>query len=141
MKVAFPLVESKVCKNEGKGMKKWIIALVLLISCSGILPIHASNWYWIARDMNNGHWYIDASSVRKEYGNSTVWMKWEFPNGNYMVSQMEITKSRTATELQYTMYNPRGEVIYYHIFESWEKRTISIPPDSILDIAYRAIWG
>ena len=39
-------------------MKKTIVALAILLTCMGFIPIDAANWYWIGADSSGGQWYI-----------------------------------------------------------------------------------
>lgn len=121
-------------------MKKWIIALALLISCSGILPVNAANWRFIDEDVNGGRWYIDESSVVKEYGKAKAWIGWKEENGYYWVEQLEINKDRTMAMLYYIVYNPRMEVVDSYAYQSWEYKTEPIPPNTVLEGIYNIIW-
>ncbi len=121
-------------------MKKFIIALVLLISCSGFVPAYAVNWEWAATSLNGEKWYVDTSSIKKGNTRTLLWVKRIYPTGNYQLSQIGITKSREAIEFQYINYNSMGEVVSYYIYEPWECKAIAVPPDTILDVIYHLIW-
>ena len=58
-------------------MKKTIVALAILLTCMGFIPIDAANWYWIGADSSGGQWYIDNQSAYKSNGVAVVWVKIE----------------------------------------------------------------
>lgn len=40
-------------------MKKIMVALVILLTCMGFIPIDAANWYWIGADSFGGHRHLN----------------------------------------------------------------------------------
>lgn len=104
------------------------------------MPANAANWQWVDADWNGGQWYIDTASVVKEYDVASVWVRWNPPNGYCWLERWKITKDRTLTVLQLVMYNQKRELVCSHPLEPWEYKTMSIPPDTMLEEIYNAIW-
>lgn len=121
-------------------MKKWIIGLVLLMCCSCVLPTQAANWQFIDEDLQGGKWYIDNSSVVKEYGRAKAWITWIDEDGYRFVELIEVTKDRTMTMLEYTVYDSSMEVVDSYVFGAWERKTMSIVPNTAMEGIYNMIW-
>ena len=120
-------------------MKKIAIVLAVLISCGGFLTSDAINWRFVGKNSSGERWYIDDGSMLKDDSRALVWLKWEQEDG-YWILRREVTKDRTIKLLQYVIYDLNGNIVYLHKAEPGEYKTYSIPPNTILEDIYNAIW-
>lgn len=121
-------------------MKKIIVALVILLTCMGFIPIDASNWYWVDSDSSGNQWYIDNQSASKSYGVAVVWVKMVREDGTYDLDQWEITRDRKMAFLQTTTYNADNELIDSYSIDPWRKKYYAVTPDSIGEAIYNSVW-
>lgn len=121
-------------------MKKIMVALVILLTCMGFIPIDASNWYWIGADPSGGQWYIDNQSASKSYGVAVVWVKIVREDGTYSLWQWEITRDRKMAALQVAAYNADHELIGSYSVDSWQKKYNAVTPDSMGEAVYNSVW-
>ena len=121
-------------------MKKTIVALAILLTCMGFIPIDAANWYWIGADSSGNQWYIDNQSASKSYDGAVVWVKTVREDGTYNLCQWEITRDRKMAILQATVYNADHEPISSYSADSWQKKYESVIPDSMGEAIYNSVW-
>ena len=121
-------------------MKKTIVALVILLTCMGFIPIDAANWYWIGADSSGGQWYIDNQSASKSYGVAVVWVKTVREDGTYNLYQLEITRDRKMKILQIAKYNADHEPIDSYSVDTWQKKYYAVTPDSMGEVIYNLVW-
>lgn len=121
-------------------MKKIMIALVILLTCMGFIPIDAANWYWVDSDSSGDQWYIDNQSASKSYGVAVVWVKTVREDGTYNLYQLEITRDRKMKILQIAKYNADHEPIDSYTFDPWTKQYDAVTPDSMGEAIYNLIW-
>lgn len=121
-------------------MKKIMIALAILLTCMGFIPIDAANWYWGDSDSSGCQWYIDNQSASKSNGVAVVWVKIEKEDGTYILFQEEITRDRKCAFLQSVTYNADNELIDSHTFDPWMKQYHAVIPDSIGEEIYNLVW-
>ena len=121
-------------------MKKTIVALAILLTCMGFIPIDAANWYWIGADPSGGQWYIDNQSASKSYGVAVVWVKIVREDGTYRLCQWEITRDRKMAILQAAAYNADNELIDSYSADPWQKKYNAVIPDSIGEEIYNLVW-
>ena len=121
-------------------MKKTIVALAILLTCMGFIPIDAANWYWIGADSSGGQWYIDNQSAYKSNGVAVVWVKIEKEDGTYILFQEEITRDRKMAALQVAAYNADHELIGSYSVDSWQKKYNAVIPDSMGEAIYNSVW-
>ena len=121
-------------------MKKTIVALVILLTCMGFIPIEAANWYWVDSDSSGNQWYIDNQSASKSYGVAVVLVKMVREDGTYDLDQWEITRDRKMAILQATVYNADHEPISSYSADSWQKKYESVIPDSMGEAIYNSVW-
>lgn len=121
-------------------MKKIMIALAILLTCMGFIPIDAANWYWVDSDSSGNQWYIDNQSASKSYGVAVVWVKMVREDGTYDLDQWEITRDRKMAFLQTTTYNADNEPIDSYSIDPWLKKYYAVIPDSIGEEIYNLVW-
>ena len=121
-------------------MKKTIVALVILLTCMGFIPIEAASWYWVDSDSSGNQWYIDNQSASKSYGVAVVWVKMVREDGTYDLDQWEITRDRKMAFLQTTTYNADNEPIDSYSIDPWLKKYYAVIPDSIGEEIYNLVW-
>ena len=121
-------------------MKKIMIALVILLTCMGFIPIDAANWYWVDSDSSGDQWYIDNQSASKSYGVAVVWVKMVREDGTYNLDQWEITRDRKMAFLQTTTYNADNELIDSYSIDPWRKKYFAVTPDSMGEAIYNSVW-
>lgn len=121
-------------------MKKTIVALAILLTCMGFIPIDAANWYWVGADSSGDQWYIDNQSASKSYDVAVVWVKIVSEDGTYELNQTEITRDRKIAVLQVVKYNADHESIGSYSVDSWQKKYYAVPPDSIGENIYNLVW-
>lgn len=121
-------------------MKKIMVALAILLTCMGFIPIDAANWYWIGADPSGGQWYIDNQSASKSYGVAVVWVKIVREDGTYSLWQWEITRDRKMAALQVAAYNADHELIGSYSVDSWQKKYNAVTPDSMGEAVYNSVW-
>lgn len=121
-------------------MKKIMVALVILLTCMGFIPIEAANWYWVDSDSSGNQWYIDNQSASKSYGVAVVWVKMVREDGTYDLDQWEITRDRKMAFLQTTTYNADNEPIDSYSIDPWLKKYYAVIPDSIGEEIYNLVW-
>ena len=120
-------------------MRKFMIVLLLLFSCS-IIPSFAANWYYVASD-DTISFFIDNSSVIKNNREAVVWIKTVNADGSYELRQVRFTHSpRTFTFLSENHYDSTGNVIHSQIYSSYAQKTVPIPPDTFVAAIWRLIW-
>ena len=81
-------------------MKKTIVALAILLTCMGFIPIDAANWYWVGADSSGDQWYIDNQSASKSYDVAVVWVKIVREDGTHELNQMEITRVKNGPSVR-----------------------------------------
>ena len=121
-------------------MKKTIVALVILLTCMGFIPIEAANWYWVDSDSSGNQWYIDNQSASKSYGVAVVWVKIVSEDGTYNLCQLEITRDRKMAILQAAAYNADHEPIDLYTVDPWQKKYDAVTPDSMGEAIYNSVW-
>ncbi len=121
-------------------MKKTIVALAILLTCMGFIPIDAANWYWIGADSSGGQWYIDNQSAYKSNGVAVVWVKIEKEDGTYILFQEEITRDRKRAFLQSVTYNAKHEPVDSYTVDPWMKQYDAVTPDSMGEVIYNSVW-
>ena len=121
-------------------MKKIMVALVILLTCMGFIPIEAANWYWVDSDSSGNQWYIDNQSASKSYGVAVVWVKTVGEAGNFFLWQWEITRDRKIAILQAAVYNADNELINSYSADPWQKKYNAVIPDSIGEEIYNLVW-
>lgn len=121
-------------------MKKIMVALVILLTCMGFIPIDAANWYWVDSDSSGNQWYIDNQSAAKSYGVAVVWVKIVREDGTYRLCQWELTRDRKMAILQAVGYNADHEPIDSYSVAPWQKEYYAVPPDSMGEAIYNSVW-
>lgn len=121
-------------------MKKIMIALVILLTCMGFIPIDAANWYWVGADSSGRQWYIDNQSASKSYDVAVVWLKIVREDGTRELNQIEITRDRKIAFLQVFTYNADNELINSYPVDPWPQKYFPVPPDSVGEAIYNLVW-
>ncbi len=119
-------------------MKKKLVILLMLL-CTWCMPSFAASWYYLGQATDGTNLYIDNSSVRKNYSEAIVWVKYVHSSGTYDIEQLDIRRSnKTTATISYIKYNAYGSVIdsYHSSYLDYE----SIVPGSIGEFIYYAIW-
>ena len=121
-------------------MRKIIIALLFLFSCS-VIPSFAANWYYVAGD-DTISFFVDNSSVIKNNHEAVVWVKTINTDGNYALRQVRLTYSpHTFTFLSENFYDATGNIIHSRIYSSYSQKTVPVPPDTFVDAIWHLIWS
>lgn len=122
-------------------MKKILVSLLLLLSF--YVPSFASSWYYIGHEKyNNRQYFIDNASVVKNFdGSTTVWARINFPNGNYQLQRINVTKDRRHALLSAIEYDTDGNIINRYTVPSYMVKYFDVIPGSMGEALYEAIYG
>lgn len=122
-------------------MKKFFLSLLVIVCLSS--PAFAASWYYVGRATpSNTLFYIDNASVYKNTNAAIIWIKRVMPDGSHGIAREYFTHTPpTATLLSIIDYAPNGTVIRSVEFPANRRRTMSIPPDTILDDIWHLIWS
>lgn len=118
-------------------MRKIVVILLLLLNFT--MPTLAANWYWLGSTEQGNQFYIDNSSVRKNYYFAYVWTKIVAPDGSYQMGMFAVNhKYKSLAIMSWVAYDAYGNIInsltppYLH----WDP----IVPESLGTYLYYAIW-
>ena len=119
-------------------MKKKLVILLMLL-CTWCMPSFAASWYYLGQSEVGTNIYIDNSSVRKNYSEAIVWVKYVKPSGESILQKLYIyRKDKTYACMNYVKYDVYASVIdsYHPSYLNYD----SIPPESVIESVYYAIW-
>lgn len=122
-------------------MKKFFLSLLVIVCLSS--PAFAASWYYVGRATpSNTVLYIDNASVYKNEYAAIVWLKKVSPDGRRGIARMYFTHTPpTYTLLSAVYYAPNGSVIRNVEIPANRRRTMSIPPDTMVDNVWHLIWS
>lgn len=119
-------------------MKKILLLVFVLLSFT--IPCFAASWYWVGSATNGAQYYIDNSSVNKNYQYAVVWMKIVETDGTYSLQQIVMDHYNKSSALRsYVNYDSDGVVTYSNTVDYLSYSPIA--PGSMSEAVYYSIWG
>lgn len=123
--------------RDNMSIRKIMIVLTCLM-CFAI-PSFASSWYWIGQSRGGTQYYIDNTSVRKNYDYAVVWVRDVNTDGSYSQAHMVFSHRNKTYALRYSVsYDQNGNVT-----DTYNPNTSiynPVVPDTMADVIYCSIW-